>query len=77
MTAVADNLHLKVDKDQASLMLLMDLSAASNTMDHAILLRCLEAEKGARGSALDWFKSSSQTGLKGMLLETSCHPCRA
>lgn len=28
-----------------------------NTVDHAILLRCLEGEAGIRGCALDWFKS--------------------
>lgn len=55
--ALADDLCLNVDKGHASLLLLLDLSAAFDTVDHTILLRHLEAEGGIRECALNWLKS--------------------
>ena len=37
--------------------MLLDLSAAFDTLDHTLLLRRLHAEIGLDGSALDWFSS--------------------
>lgn len=49
LLALVENCCLSVDKGQASLLLLLDLSAAFDTTDHAIVLRSLEAEVGIRG----------------------------
>ena len=44
-----------MDKGQITLLGMYDLSAAFDTVDHAILLRRLEVSFGIRGVTLDWF----------------------
>ena len=51
---------------------MFDLSAAFDTVDHAILLRRLDVSFGIRGNALNWFASylsgrSQQVSVHGIL----------
>ena len=46
-----------MDKDKISVLLLLDLSAAFNTIDHHILLSRLETVFCIRSTALQWFRS--------------------
>ncbi len=52
-----NDLILSSDRGCISLLVLLDLSAAFDTIDHYILLSRLENSVGICGSALAWFKS--------------------
>ena len=52
-----NDLLLSSDKGFISLLVLLDLSAAFNTIDHLILIDRLENLVGLSGQALSWFRS--------------------
>ena len=54
---VVDDLFSSFDKNIPTVVILLDLSAAFDTVDHKKLLEILENEIGIRGTALNWFKS--------------------
>ena len=57
LVKVINDLLIAMDSDQTSILLLLDLSAAFDTVDHTILLDRLENLVGIKGLALDWFRS--------------------
>ncbi len=57
LISVTNDLLLSSDRGCISLLVLLDLSAAFETIDHNILLNRLENFVGFSGSALAWFKS--------------------
>uniref|UniRef100_A0A3P8VZQ2 Reverse transcriptase domain-containing protein n=1 Tax=Cynoglossus semilaevis TaxID=244447 RepID=A0A3P8VZQ2_CYNSE len=54
---VQNDVLVASDKGLASILVLLDLSAAFDTIDREILLHRLEKDVGIKGSALAWFKS--------------------
>ena len=46
-----------ISNGKLALLSLLDLTAAFNTVDHAILLRCLETTFGFHGTTLKWLSS--------------------
>ena len=55
--SVLDGLLCSTDERLVSLVALLDLSAAFDTLDHPVLLKWLETTFGVRGTDLDWFVS--------------------
>jgi len=54
---VTNDLLLSFNRDCISLLVLLDLSAAFDTIDHNILLNRLENYVGISGIELAWFKT--------------------
>ena len=53
---VVNDLLNAMNEDKISVLLLLDLSAAFDTIDHQILLSLLETAFGIRSTALQWFR---------------------
>ena len=54
---VVNDLLLAIDEGKLSVLVLLDLSAVFNTLDHDILLHCLQHVFSIQGTVLSWFKS--------------------
>ena len=54
---VTNNLLMNMADSCVSLLLLLDLSAAFDTVDHGSFLQSLQTKLGVCGTALSWFKS--------------------
>ncbi|KAF7236074.1 Vomeronasal type-2 receptor 26 [Varanus komodoensis] len=67
MVALYDDLCREKDRGSPSLLVLLDLSAAFDTIDHGILLDRL-AGLGVRGTALQWFRSYLNGRFQKMVL---------
>ncbi len=68
---VTNDILRESDKGKVTALVLLDLSAAFDTVDHDILLSRLETDVGVSGVALSWFRSY----LSGRSQSVSCAGC--
>ena len=52
-----NDIAIEIDRNRDVILLLLDLSAAFDTVDHSMLLNRLAHRFGLRGSALAWLRS--------------------
>ena len=57
LTKIHNDIVLSMGKGEVTLLVLLDLSAAFDTIDHNILLKRLMNRYKVQGQALEWFKS--------------------
>ena len=57
LVKVQNDILCAMDNNESVILLLLDLSAAFNTVDHSILLSRLQDRFGVKGTVLAWFKS--------------------
>ncbi len=68
LVKITNDLLLASDKGCISLLVLLDLSAAFDTIDHDILIDRLQNYTGIQGQALRWFRSSRCKVLRFLYL---------
>ena len=57
LLSIKNDIHLSLFRGEATALVLLDLSAAFDTIDHSTLLSCLLDWFSVGGSALKWFSS--------------------
>jgi len=57
LVKMLDDINKRIQENETVIVVLLDLSAAFDTIDHGILLDKLAKEYGFGGTALDWIKS--------------------
>ena len=57
LVRVQNDILRTLDQGGAAILVLLELSAAFDTIDHCILLSRMASVLGVKGSALQWFKS--------------------
>ena len=57
LLSIKNDIHLSLSRGEATALVLLDLSAAFDTIDHTTLLSCLLDWFGVGGSVLKWFSS--------------------
>ena len=57
MLKLVDDLLYSADEGKVSVLALLDLSSAFDTIDHEVLLKRLNDTYGSEGTVLNWFYS--------------------
>ena len=57
LLSIKNEVHQSLSRGEPTALVLLDLSAAFDTIDHSTLLHCLQTWFGIGGSVLKWFTS--------------------
>ena len=57
LVKITNDLLLSADERKVSVLALLDLSAAFDTIDHSLLIQRLELDFGLKGNVLNWFRT--------------------
>ena len=68
---IQNDILAAIDNQRVTLLVLLDLSAAFNTIDHQVLLNRLYVTYGITGTALKWFHSYLSDRKKRILINGS------
>ena len=68
---IVNDILLNMNKQHFPLLVLLDRSAAFDTVDHDILMQRLTTKFGINGVALNWFKSCLEKRLQHVSLQGS------
>ena len=71
LLCIKNEIHLSLSKGMPTALVLLDLSAAFDTIDHDTLLSCLSSRFGFVGSALKWFRSYLQDRFQSVKIGSS------
>ena len=71
LLCIKNEIHLSLSKGMPTALVLLDLSAAFDTIDHDTLLSCLSSRFGFAGSALKWFRSYLQDCFQSVKIGSS------
>ena len=68
---VHNDILLSMDKTKGVILVLLDNSAAFDTLDHDLLLQCLEHDVGITNLALQWFRSYLQDRFQSVIMNNA------
>ncbi|KXJ10383.1 putative RNA-directed DNA polymerase from transposon BS [Exaiptasia diaphana] len=68
---VRNDILLNMNKQQVTLLVFLDLSAAFDTIDHSVSLNRLENKFGFTGTALEWFRSYLSRRFQQVIIDNA------
>ena len=71
LVKITNDLLLSADERKVSVLALLDLSAAFDTIDHSLLIQRLELDFGLKGNVLNWFRTYLEDRTQCVKIGTS------
>ena len=68
LTKIHNDIIMSLGKGEITMLVLLDLSAAFDTIDHEILLQRLKNRHGIEGKALEWFRSYTTNRTQSVII---------
>ena len=71
LLSIKNEVHLSLSRGEPTALVLLDLSAAFNTIDHSTLLSCLHIWFSISGSIVEWFTSYLTDRYQSMTISST------